>query len=1009
MSFQHGYKQYCAVALSIVLTLAQQSSFASTNDQPWNITKTAGMMFFNPDDVLDGTIRFNELPEVANINRNGSSDMNYQIGKLADFLKYNGIPLGLGVNSNRDSFFDLYAPYVDILLDEPAARFGKTPESEVGKMHFLTHDSLHLYAGSPGLKITDLKNRAETKKRLTADLMKLEAIGSVWTAMNHVRWYWHWREANGMTDAEKEQFQKYNKGLSSMGEFNHQDMMDILDAYMSGKIGKMMKLYVKNIDLDTYLQAKEAGVPMLFPDFKEKLGASGERLVVKYGLPILMPLFHMYDKKFGYVNLIKYASMQADFYMSDWYVEWTDHFQVGQSLDVLEGNIQQKMMDFKNQKFFSDVPEVHHGVFDVMYMRNAVAQFGRKLIELRYLENERIKQGRPQLSPNDLTELARLEALALQVNNEALKMRAENREISADEILQYREKATDLFQEAEAKLPVDHILPLRDRLAHADYSNFWSDSFSVIIARPESLTKFLSARGIWKEALKQRMEKRELEAKGKTYVAPDLESKPILVGDLEVQLAAEYNQNKRGNRVEDVTDQAHFYTNRLETFRKALNAQVLRVFIPQLKEFSNLSPELKDRLANSAENFARTMDARLRQFRDDYQRRFIEYDRNEEVKARLVVGEGNIKWAAERSLYAMMDILETLETGKNENAINKAIELKLNVIEQNAKDIRDDKEINPSLNDTIKKVTPMKRGFVKMLCSAISRMCINQDLSKIIRSVPKEPFMRDPSKETKYIFKDASGKTMPGFQALPEDAAVIIAMNHDHASLDGPYLQEVGRMLGIKNNLILTTKTAWPHIQAWQKVGVDKQDPNIVFKQNPGLKKTIMNYFSKGQGSRTGFSIFPEGELPFWGIQFPLFSNFGAFNIARTAANLLKGKRPVYFIQVHGNFLRSLTAKDNIPIEIEITQPELVPTSDIGLRDEWVERKRNEFEQKANDPSRRGQMVDMIHREKVPGGRIYTANEVHEYKSAGEFFREKADSNKNNLPRYSCQRIFLAQ
>src|SRR6185312_11132075 len=395
-------------------------------------------------------------------------------------------------------------------------------------------------------KISDLKNRAEAKKRLTADLMKLEAIGSVWTAMNHVRWYWDWRETKDMTPAQAEQFRKYNKGLSSLGEFNHQDMMDLLDAYMSGKLGEMTKLYVKNIDLDTYLAAKDAGVPMLFPDFKEKLGAGAERLVVKYGLPILMPLFHMYDKKFGYVNLVKYASMQADFYMSDWYVEWTDRFQVGQSLDVLENNIQQKMNDFKNQKFFSDVPEVKSGVFDVMYMRNAVAQFGRKLIELRYFENERIKQGRPQLSSQDLAELSQLEARALQINNQALQWRSENREISTQEIQQYRNLATGLFEEAQAKLPVERVIPLRDRLGHADYSNFWFDSFAVVLPRPEGLTKFLSARGLWKEALKQRMERKQLEAKGKVYQGVDLETKPIVVGDLEKQLAAQYNDNRRG-------------------------------------------------------------------------------------------------------------------------------------------------------------------------------------------------------------------------------------------------------------------------------------------------------------------------------------------------------------------------------------------------------------------------------------------------------------------------------
>ena len=101
--------------------------------------------------------------------------------------------------------------------------------------------------------------------------------------------------------------------------------------------------------------------------------------------------------------------------------------------------------------------------------------------------------------------------------------------------------------------------------------------------------------------------------------------------------------------------------------------------------------------------------------------------------------------------------------------------------------------------------------------------------------------------------------------------------------------------------------------------------------------------------------------------------------MARRAAVEYGKKRPVYYIEAHANFLRYVTARNDIPIQIDIIEPELVPTHEISERDAWVEQRRLDFETRANDPSRRGEMYDLINRQMIPGGRINTTEVPRKY------------------------------
>ncbi|MNL10121.1 hypothetical protein D3C87_1309130 [compost metagenome] len=132
---------------------------------------------------------------------------------------------------------------------------------------------------------------------------------------------------------------------------------------------------------------------------------------------------------------------------------------------------------------------------------------------------------------------------------------------------------------------------------------------------------------------------------------------------------------------------------------------------------------------------------------------------------------------------------------------------------------------------------------------------------------------------------------------------------------------------------------------------------------------------------RVGFTIYPEGNVPFWGIQFPLTAKFGAFVIARKAAVALKDQRPLYYVEVQSNFLENATASKDVGLRLDVIKPQLVPTTPVEERDVWVENARRDFEIRANDESRRGKQYDLIHRQKNPGTLLNTVNEVRAYEA----------------------------
>jgi len=986
----------CLNLKRLVFSLLYAFSFTATAhantqnlDQSWVLTETAGMKFFKPEDMYSGQLSFPEIPEANHINTKTAGETGQQMQKILEFMQSNGIALGLGVNSNRDSFFDLYAPFVDILLDEPAAEFGKTRESEVGKMHFLTHDSVHLYMGMPGPRLSDLRNRAESKERLKKILMRIEALASVWTSVNHVKWYWQWRRENAGLPVTSE-FERYNQGLRSIGNFSDADYTTLVEAYMSGRYWDMKKVYSKNIDFETFKKARDAGVPMLFPDYRSTLSPAGEKLLIKHLFPYVLPLIHMTDSKFGYVNLWKYADIQADFYLEPWYVRWADTFQVGEPLEELEKGLERKSNLLKQGQLFSDVEKPRPGQFEAAYLRNHVAQFGRKIIELETL----FEQDGITVSENAKNRVKELLGSAISLNKRLL-ITLEGKSPIPFELIS---RGTHLFQQLRAvaakELPVEVIVPYHQRLPHASYQNFWYDSFAVLMPRPEGLTKFLSAKGIWEVARKQRLERQRAIERGQEPRPIDFSSPPVVVADLERQLAARYNLKRTGAPVEEQAFHENYYLNRLANYREAVRAQIKDVFHPQVYEFNQLSGDHKKEIIRIGDSFLKEFEAKLGAFMGNYEHLFVKYERDSEAMNRIVTIESDLKWAVDRVLNEMAEILDRLNEGKDFRRISAS----LRVISLVSSQLKSGETVSRGVNDLLRNLLPYKEGSLKTVCSLITRLCLaRQPLSQYLQSISTQALMGSSSKKVEIAFVDSTNKEVER-PRIPENAIVVMALNHDHALLDLNTMKVLEKALGFEAASVLTNLDVWPMYKV-----LENKDENALFRQTPDLKSKVAMLASKTKG-RYMFAIYPEGDLPYFGAQFPMLSHLGAFNIARSLAIRFQGERPVYLMKAFGNFLRATTSRDPQQFRIEVKGLEAVPTSQLSGRDAWIERQREVFEQESNE--RRGrQMIDLVNREKNPALRVRYASEVAPYRTTSEFMQgELAVESRANSSMF-CKKV----
>jgi hypothetical protein len=414
------------------------------------------------------------------------------------------------------------------------------------------------------------------------------------------------------------------------------------------------------------------------------------------------------------------------------------------------------------------------------------------------------------------------------------------------------------------------------------------------------------------------------------------------------------------------------YLERVDSFTRSFSMQIHEIFIPQALEHAGLAHSEKQKITAMAETLSEAIAKKIVQFKIDYRSQFMDLTKDEAAKVRLLDAESDIKWAAERSLGLLIGILDKLDKEPKIQGIEK----EMTALNEISNLLNTDKRMTKTVMDLIRNMFPMRKSIAKTVCSIISRVCVNQDISKIYEKMSTKSFTKSSIEDLEVRVLETDGKVSQSTLDLPKNAAVVFAMSHDNVILDIKSMMILADKMGVDRNMILTTQDSWPQTKIWAN-----KDPSILFIQEKGLSGKIIQNMKEQPDQRVGFTIYPEGNVPFWGIQFPLTAKFGAFVIARKAAVALKDQRPLYYIEVQSNFLENATASKDVGLRLDVIKPQLVPTTPVEERDVWVENARRDFEVRANHESRRGKQYDLIHRQKNAGTMLNTVNDVRPYEA----------------------------
>ncbi|MFN9069110.1 MAG: hypothetical protein ACK5V3_17940 [Bdellovibrionales bacterium] len=672
------------------------------------------MKMISPYEVFSGDLQFAEIPELASFNAKTDPEMRGIMYTLAK----KGIAIGLGDNPNRDSYFDLSSEVVDIILKEPPAAFGvPTPDrkTEVGRLHFLTHDPVHFVPDIPGLRLKHLENIQETEKRIWKILLVKEALASAWSTQYYVQKYWNWRNQQ-RGEYPQETFEKANNGLASIGDFTKAEYMDLVLAAVTGQVSEYFKLAKKSLNFEAYLRARDAGVPMVLPRLDEKMPPALEKLVIKHGLAPLMTIVNYIFPKTGHLAFSRYAKMQAAFYVQPWYIKWNHEFQIGEDIDTLEKNLEKSMQEFRDDVLLRNVEAPPAGLFEIMHIRNNIAHIGRKLIELQVLgeQNPGIHSEAQKASIQLFIDYAK------KINEELLKFKDSKSPISSTS-REMAIKSYDLIlRQLEHSIPIDKFIPRHLKLGMADYEHFWKDIHAVVLPRPEMMTKFMSAKGVWRRALVQRF----------TGVIP--EARPAgkeRIKDMEEALATRYNKNRVGAVLATSFSELNSPIQKLEEYVRLASHQVENVYLTQVQENLDIDFETRKKLALEALQFVKEMKIRVQSITS-----------GELNPTNYLLNEKSLIRYIEVKMVAYAHIIELLENRRGQKRVLQAFETSL----QAEKSAESQKQFKNSIVNQAKEY-----------CSLLARACLRKDGKVILMGQVDYEGIENFSDE---ILKEADGR-----------------------------------------------------------------------------------------------------------------------------------------------------------------------------------------------------------------------------------------------------------
>ncbi len=896
------------------------------------LSLTPGIKYYKPSDFFSGKHVFGEIPELAQIN----THTNELIRKIAWYLESQGVAIGLGTNSNRSSFFNLYDPSAtDLALQVPPIKYGLSDSTSAGKLNFLTHDPMHLYIGTVYIPYKDIldshgnvdpKKKLAAKEKLTRVLLENEALVTAFTFGHHLKWYWNWVNAN-KDNKNQDIFENLNRGVASFAMISNKDYYALMSAHIRGEIMTWAKIMKPLLNFEYYRNVRETGVPIFFPDFSKYHTRRGEKFFMKYGFSTFLALATHFSPKGGFKDLLNYSIMQAEFYTSDWFLEWANRFKIGVSVDIYAENFKKKVEDFCSNRLMSEIEKPPESQFEAMQIKNALSQLGRKLIELKHVAFKT-----PDVfNQQEILELEENIATTAAQSKNINKLIKSGRIFLPIELQFHREALVELMQKLNKRFPTEKYLPTKLRLAHADYSFFWFDSTAVVMPRPNQMVNNPSNKSIWESALKQRQAKTHDGMKTESNLKSS--EKPIDSIDAWVKkVAAIYNQQRRGAILFEFKNEECDYLENIEHFRKSLEAQMSIVFNQQILEFDQLTHEQRVYIFEMVEQLVSAMNKRIFTLIEDYRTVFNDNLRtNSDIQNRLKKSEMLIRDSSHEILNEnLMPILVKLSTGKSYREIENHV-LKLQTLSNSL--MQFDAELSAK-----RQIIDFK-NIVTHFASTISK--ISQKFTSHASPVEIE-------------FQNMV--TKKGLN-LPKNAVIIFMIAQDSSLPEFHFLPQLLEKLEVTKSLLVT-----------------KVDDFSLAEQN------ITNLIHSNS-EKLAITFFPEEGTPNLSAQMPLITKPRAFALARSISVALRGKRLLFLVQVRSNLLEHLTCKKRTKLKIEISDAMLVPSHKIGIDDSWVNESRKKFERFAN-LYRGKKQIDLIEPTILKkSSQIYAANTINSYNS----------------------------
>jgi hypothetical protein len=212
----------------------------------------------------------------------------------------------------------------------------------------------------------------------------------------------------------------------------------------------------------------------------------------------------------------------------------------------------------------------------------------------------------------------------------------------------------------------------------------------------------------------------------------------------------------------------------------------------------------------------------------------------------------------------------------------------------------------------------------------------------------------------------------------------ILNLNHDQGLLEIHLAYETFHALDVEKIFILTTKKAWKFFPKGNRPGEE-----VVYIEDEKPLDLLLQRVLSVTDKKIGILFCPEGQLPSMAGSTPITSKPGAFVFARKLAASLAAKNSnEKLLMVNGifNAHQHFTSQQAVDLELNLSEPIVVPSQELTKDDAWIQEQRLQFENLANE-RRSLSFIDFIQPRRVSETNFFVSGPLKAYLPISQWFR----------------------